>query len=628
MSEQGAASPAFDAADLLDRLDESVTIYDRDARLIFMNQAAVRPFRRPIGELLGKRPWELAPTSAVPSPFRVALEAVLAGAGRTTTTSFATGLRRWYEVDVYPHPLGAFATARDVTEKRRALEELSRSEERFRAIIEFAPEAIVILDTATGKFCDANPEAEKLFGRTRAELLTLRPIDISQPAQPSGADSARIILEKVEQLLNGETIEIEWAAAGAGAQQIAVEVHARRLPSTDPVLIRASIFDITARKRAQEQLAQIQRLEAIARLAGGVAHDFNNMLAVIMGGTELALSGLPPTHAARCDLEDVMGAAERASLITRQLLAFGRQQTAAPCVVDLSAYVERAEPILRRLVGEDVRIVIELERPLSGALIDPAHVEQILLNLAANARDAMPRGGDLTLRTADVLLDRELSGVPAGRYVVLSVTDSGEGIPEAALPHIFEPFFTTKALERGTGLGLATVHGIVKQNKGHIRVQSEPGLGATFTIYLPVVDGQPVAAPPAAEGPTAAVSGSETILLVEDEDRVRAVFRRALQHSGYHVIEASNAGDALLVCEQHPGVIHLMLTDVVMPRMTGPRLAVRLRAERPDLRVIYISGYGEERLDLPEHASTHDGFIAKPVTMEVLLRTVRSALDR
>ncbi len=316
-------------------------------------------------------------------------------------------------------------------------------------------------------------------------------------------------------------------------------------------------------------------------------------------------------------------------------LAFARDQKISPRVLSLSTYAERMKPMLTRIVGEDVEIELDLAQPLGDVLIDPGHVEQILLNLAANARDAMPRGGRLTIHTANIFLDKEYerlhNGVPPGRYVMLTVSDTGDGIPEAVKPHIFEPFFTTKALHRGTGLGLATVHGLVMQNRGHIWVYSEPGMGATFKIYLPHVEGTSTDVEATHDKEKDELGGTETILLVEDDDGVRQSLRRALQRGGYTVLEARNAGEALLIFEQHETPIHAMITDVIMPRMTGPELAARLRKVRPDLCIVFISGYSEDRV--PEAHATgtptplHDAFIAKPVSVDALLRGVRGVLD-
>lgn len=624
------ADGVLEFKDLIDRLDESVTLHGRDGRFLYLNAAALRPFRRPLEELLGRTPWEVV-GSTTRSPFREALEAVIGGSEKRTVRTYTPGLARWYDVDVYPHPEGALVVARDVTERRAQEERLRESEERFRAMVEHAPEAIAIMNLESGHFIDANVEMEKLFGRSRAELLSAGPVAFSPPTQSDGTRTAAAAAKLLATARETGAVDFEWTIHGPRGTLAQIEVRVRVLPSTNPPLARVSMLDITSRKVAQEQLAQVRRLEAVARLAGGVAHDFNNMLTIILGGAQITLAQLSPSHEARDDLLNVIDAAERASLVTRQLLAFARQEEVRPRVLDLSAYVDRMRPLLARLVGEDVQVELDLAHPLSGVLIDPSHVEQILVNLAANGRDAMPKGGRLTIHTANVLLDREYerthNGVPPGRYVMLTVSDTGDGIPDAVKPHIFEPFFTTKALDRGTGLGLATVHGIVRQNDGHIWVYSEPGLGATFKVYLPAVD--EAAADPDADGDrSSSLGGSETVLVVEDEDGVRQVLRRALQRAGYTVIEARNAGEALLICEQHTGSLELLITDVVMPRMTGPQLAARLRSLRPDLRIVFISGYSEERIAQAGPGSEHDGFISKPLSVDALLRGVREVLDK
>jgi two-component system cell cycle sensor histidine kinase/response regulator CckA len=617
-----------DPNNILDRLDESVTLFDRQARFVYLNEAGIRPFGRPVEELLGKTPWELLPPTPR-SALRLALEAVVAGGEKTTATTFIAALGRWYQADVYPHPVGALVLARDITERRRADEALRSSEARFRSMIEFAPDAILIYDPALGSMVDVNAEAERLFGKSRAEILGSSPLDLSAAVQRDGLPAAALLGELVRRIVEERALDFEWMIE-TKTGPVLVEVRARRLPETDPPLLLATVLDITARKRAHEQLAEVQRLEAVARLAGGVAHDFNNLLTIILGGAQMALNDLALTDRVRPDIVTVVDAAERAALVTRQLLAFARKQEVRPLLLDLSEYVERMRPVLARLVGEDVDITLDLARPLGSLLIDPAHVEQIVLNLAANARDAMPRGGHLTIATANVFLDHEYqrlhNGVPPGRYVMLTVSDTGEGIPEAVKPHIFEPFFTTKSLNRGTGLGLATVHGIVQQNLGHVWVYSEPGLGTSFKLYFPIVDGSAIATgsrPPGPEEHT----GTETLLLVEDDDGVRQFLRRALQRGGYTVLEARNAGEALLIFEQHAGPVGLLVTDVVMPRMTGPQLVARLRAIRAELRVVYVSGYSEDRLDTLS-SSASEAFLAKPISVDALLRCVREVLDR
>jgi two-component system, cell cycle sensor histidine kinase and response regulator CckA len=386
------------------------------------------------------------------------------------------------------------------------------------------------------------------------------------------------------------------------------------------------------RERGQEeQFRQSQKLEAVGQLAGGIAHDFNNLLTVITGYGDLILNRLSGHDPLRPKVEEIRKAAERATSLTSQLLAFSRKQTLQPVVLDLNSLVTDVSKMLRRLIGEDIEF-ITLLRPEAGRVnADPGQLEQVLMNLVVNARDAMPQGGKIIIETAKVESDRAYAdlhvGVQPGKYVMLAVSDTGTGMDEETQAHIFEPFFTTKEVGKGTGLGLSTVYGIVKQSEGHIWVDSELGKGTTFKIYLPLVEEEGDGHKRAAE-PAALPRGTETLLLVEDEAMVRALTCTILEEYGYRVLEAANGEEALRICEQHCVDIQLMLTDVVMPLMSGRELANRVKTICPHLCVLYMSGYTD---DVIVHHGVLDpgtSFLEKPFTPEALARKVREVLDQ
>jgi signal transduction histidine kinase/ActR/RegA family two-component response regulator len=425
--------------------------------------------------------------------------------------------------------------------------------------------------------------------------------------------------------------ELEYVC-GDGARRL-VQASAAPIRDRERRIVAGlvALSDITEERVIQQQIGQSQRLEAIGRLAGGVAHDFNNLLTVIIGAGALTLDSLALHDPARAQVEDMVHCAHRAADLTRQLLAFSRRQMIQPKVVDLNSSVVALVKMLQRILGEDVEVITALSQSLGRVLADPGQLDQIITNLAVNARDAMPRGGRLTIETANVDLDEayamQHADVRPGPHVMLAVSDTGVGMDRETQARVFEPFFTTKAHGHGTGLGLATVYGIVKQSGGHIWVYSEPGRGTTFKVYFPRVQGttEHVAAP---QAPAALARGSETVLLVEDEDAVRTLVRAVMSGAGYTVMECRDAEEAEFMTRSFGGPIHLLITDVVMPGRSGRELAEQLAPLRPAMRVLYMSGYTDNAI--VHHGVIDSGvaFLEKPFTPQQLLRRMREVLDQ
>src|SRR5437879_1802067 len=425
----------------------------------------------------------------------------------------------------------------------------------------------------------------------------------------------------------GEEAAID--ALKKGASDYVLKPRPARLVSAVKRALREA-EERAERKKLEEQLRQAQKMEAIGQLTGGIAHDFNNMLTVIIGYSELMLQRLKADDPLRSEVEQVKEAGVRASLLTRQLLAFSRKQVLQPRVLDLNAVLTNMDRMLQRLIGEDIDLVTVPAPGLGRVLADPGQIEQVIMNLAVNARDAMPQGGKLTIETANVELDdayaRQHGPVQSGPYVMLAVSDTGCGMDAETQARIFEPFFTTKEPGKGTGLGLSTVYGIVKQSEGYVWVYSEVGRGTTFKVYLPMVEGAVETVEPGVT-PTRTVRGSETILLVEDDHAVRVLARSVLQAHGYSVLEASQGKEALLLSGQHEGPIHLMVTDTVMPGMSGRDLSECLKPSRPNMKVIFMSGYTDKAIIHHGELAPGTAFLQKPFTPDALALKVRGVLD-
>ncbi len=460
-----------------------------------------------------------------------------------------------------------------------------------------------------------------------ADVLQL---DMTRDVYADPAERQRLLDQNAWTDREYDEVEATWRRKDGSLLNVQLTVRAVRNAAQQVECYETFVRDVTEQRRLQQQLVQAQKMEAVGRLAGGIAHDFNNLLTVITSYSELLLGDLAPNDPNREDVEEVRKAAEGAASLTRQLLAFSRQQVLEPRVVQLNVVVDGLRKMLQRVIGEDVEFTTTLAPDLHAVRADVGQLEQVLMNLAVNARDAMPTGGKLTIETANVELDADYTwkhhSAVAGHFAMLAVSDTGVGMDEATKARIFEPFFTTKGPGKGTGLGLATVYGIVKQSGGFIWVYSEPGHGTSFKIYLPPVD-EPVDQAAVSPAATGVPGGTETVLVVEDSAAVRAVTRQVLQRQGYTILEAPNGAAALHVAARHHGPIHLLLTDVVMPALSGRPLAERLAQLRPETQVLYTSGYTDDSIVRHGILELGIAYLQKPFTPDSLARKVRDVLD-
>ncbi|MDZ7373393.1 MAG: PAS domain S-box protein [candidate division KSB1 bacterium] len=618
---------------ILDNAVDYVFVKDRASRFILTNPAHLRILgARSLDEVVGKTDFDFFPRELAERYYADEQEVIATGRpllNRLEKAVDPQGNEYWLLTTKTPlwdasgNTIGIVGISRDITELRRVEEERNR----LVMAVEQAADGVLLVDS-TRRIRFANRACGNILARSPASL-------IGQDALSSGCFE----LDREQRREIGTQLQQQgwWSGRLRGRRldgtEIVCEASVSRFsPEDSPAESNyvVVLHDLTRIELLERQLEQSRRLEAVGRLAGGIAHDFNNVLTAISGYADLILLDLEANDPIRQDVEEIKKAASRAASLTRQLLAFGRKLVLQPRVLNLNELVENLTKMLRRLIGEDIELVVDLDPELGNIHADPAQIEQVVVNLVVNARDAMPHGGRLVIETSNVALDEEYARTHVdarpGNYVMLAVSDTGHGMDEATKAHIFEPFFSTKGKDHA-GLGLAQVYGIVKQSGGHIWVYSEPGHGTTFKIYLPRVDA-PAEKPVQPEEAKAVLEGTETVLLVEDDDTVRALTRSVLRRFGYTVLEAKSPGDALLISERHAGPIHVLVTDVVMPGMNGRELAERLRTQRPDLRVIYCSGYTDNLVTVQGLLEEGVDFVPKPFHPEALLRKVRDALDQ
>ena len=536
------------------------------------------------------------------------------------------GSVRWLLAHAVPirddagHVYQIAGVALDITESREAQLALEESGERFRKLTEATFDAISIV--RDGILQEANSGYAAMFGYARVEEMIGHPVT-DFVAEESRAEVERHLADNVEG-------RYELVGCRKDKKKILLEATGRTHTIAGKTVRITALRDMTEKRSLEEQFRQAQKMEAVGRLAGGVAHDFNNLLTVIMSYTGLLAEGLSPNDQRADDLEEIHKAAVTASSLTRQLLAFSRQQVIEPRLVDLNEILSISEKMLGRLIGEDIDLVTVLTSGPVAVMIDPGQLEQVIMNLAVNSRDAMPTGGKLTLETTSVTLDadsaREHWPATPGRFGVLAVTDTGVGMDEKTRERIFEPFFTTKELGKGTGLGLATVYGIVAQSNGFIGVYSEPGHGASFRIYLPLAE-KPTESHKGEAVLPELRRGTETVLLAEDAAAVRVAARQILERFGYTVLEAPSGKGALTIASKRKAAIHLLLTDVVMPEMNGRELADQFLALRPSAKVLYMSGYTDDSVLRHGILTPGTAYVQKPFSPETLARKVREVLD-
>jgi PAS domain S-box-containing protein len=615
-------------------IGDGVLVMDLDGRIIDMNPAAERLFGYAKDELLGQQVERLHHPSLQGSQERI-IQAALRRNGRWAgelhfqRKEGSDGIADVVVVaqcDEHGLPNAWIGVNRDITARRRAEAWLVEQRALLTALVNAAPVAIVAVD-AEERVTLWNPAAERLFGWSAAEVLG-RPLPLSEPFDSEEYQPVR------DRVRSGQTVTgLETRRERKDGSRVDVLLSCAPFRDAQADLSGAIALyqDLTEYRRLEEQLRQSQKMEAIGQLAGGVAHDFNNLLTVIKAYSGIIADQMDDSNPLKVDVGEIQRAAGRASSLTQQLLAFSRKQVLEPGVLDLNTISRELEPMVRRLIGDDIQVVLRLDDTIGKVKADRSQVEQVLINLIVNARDAMPGGGTVSIETANVELSDSYARlrpvVAPGKYVMIAVSDTGEGMDEETQSRIFEPFFTTKPAGKGTGLGLSTVYGIVKQSSGYIWVYSEPRIGTTFKVYLPLMEAEEIRVAAAERAVRKPSLGSETVLLVEDEPSVRSIARRILERNGYTVLEAHDGRHALRVADQYRQPIQLLLTDMMMPELTGRDVWRSLAPKRSELRVLYMSGYTNDDMVRRGLIDADSAFVQKPFTAVDLARAVRSTLD-
>ncbi len=623
---------------LLNSTAEAIYGLDLDGICTFCNPACLKLFGyQSMEDLLGKSTHDLIHhTRADGSPYPRAECLVHLSIGKGMESHItdevywrADGTSFLAEYWSYPmrkagEVVGSVVTLLDISDRQRGEQALRQSEEKYRELFENATYGIFRANTA-GKFLDVNPALVTMLGyNSKQELMDC---NLSKEVYENQDDRIEAI-EKCRQAGRVDGIEVRWKHKNG--KPIDVRLSGRIIQSGDTNTgdMEVIVDDVTLRRHLEQQLRQAQKMEAVGLLAGGISHDFNNHLSVILGNAELLLENTKSLRL-REYAENIQSATNRATQLTRQLLAFSRKQVLRPTALNLNAVVNDIGKILQRLIGEDVLVVLEPAADLGCVRADRGQIEQILMNLATNARDAMPNGGTFTVRTSNADLGPDdvalRSYVIPGKYVCLSATDTGEGMSAEVQSHMFEPFFTTKPKDRGTGLGLATAYGIVKQSSGYIWASSTPGSGSTFSVYLPLVDEEAVPFAPSAEVRREHPRGTETIMVLEDETALRQVTCEFLIANGYNVLQAGRGDAAIDLAQSHKGAISLIVSDVVLPDMNGPAVVAKMKAMHPEIKVLYVSGYVEAPL-VQKLIQEHATLLQKPITRADLLANVDAML--